>query len=162
MRFPCKGDPDEYCLSTLLSGLSKPSFHPDPAFQPSRKIGNPLQNTTESLPIIVACPECGLVSAYSPEKMFGYLVAYKASLFQAGECHLVAIQVECNGENCKAPKIVHAIWGSDTGTWRPKVLPKDWQFQDSARCQNDHQLHLDPSGPLLRSRLERLPFWVHP
>jgi hypothetical protein len=160
LRSPGQGD----TMGTIYQHcyLDCPNHHsiPIPHSSLVEKIGNPVQNTTESLPIIVACPECGLVSAYLPDKMFGYLVAGTPSLFQAGECHLVAIRAHCDGENCKAPKIVHAIWSNDTGTWRPKVMPKDLQFQDSARCQNDHQLRLDASGPLLGSRLERLPSWV--
>ena len=97
--------------------LDCPSHHaiPIPHSSLVEKIGNPVQNTTELAPVVVACPECGLVSAYLPDKMFGYLAAGEPSLFQAGECHLVAMQAHCDGENCKAPKIVHAIWGNENG-----------------------------------------------
>jgi hypothetical protein len=139
--------------------LECPKHHaiPIPHFSLIETFDSPRQNTTAGQPIVVVCPECGLVSAYSDRKIFGHLMVDKPNLFQEGECHLVAIQVECDGENCEAPKIVHAIWGVEGRTWRPKAMPKDWVFQESARCGAGHQLRLDPSESLHWTYLERLP-----
>jgi hypothetical protein len=72
--------------------------------------------------------------------MIGWMFVDKPNLFQAGECHLVAIEVECDDESCESPKVIHAILGDEKGTWKPKVVPKDWYFSDSAKCGAGHPL----------------------
>jgi hypothetical protein len=109
--------------------------------------GSPRQRAKDNPKAVFVCPECGLASAYSAQDMVEHLVVEKLSLFQANECHLVSLQVECYGENCEAQKIIHTIQGNDNGTWRPTTAPADWSFSDSALCAAGHRLRLDGSKP---------------
>jgi hypothetical protein len=88
---------------------------------------------------IIACPECGLVSAYW-ERDVKEFEAPRSGLFQSGECRLVSTSAECEDTNCHAPKVVHTVIGTGWGSWKEKVAPKDWKFLSDARCGNDHQL----------------------
>lgn len=111
------------------------------------EIGNSLhQSATEIRTAVFVCPYCGLVSEYSRLDALEHLMVDKPNLFQAGECLLVSTEVECGGKNCRAPKTVHAVQGIDTGTWRPKVVPGGWQFDDTANCAAGHKLHFDESA----------------
>ena len=71
------------------------------------------------------------------------MVVGTPSLFLAGECHLVSLEMECDGQNCEAPKIVHTIQGDEKGTWKPKAALKDWHFSDTALCGGGHRLRYD-------------------
>jgi hypothetical protein len=105
--------------------------------------GSPRRLATDIPKVAVVCPECGDVSAYSIRDMKGGLVPDKPNRFQAGECRLVSIEVECDGENCKAPKVIHVIVGDEKGIWRPLVGPKNWRVSDSARCKGGHNLRFE-------------------
>ena len=122
-----------------------PKHHtiPVPHSSPIEIDGSPRQLAKVVPQVNVVCPECGVVSAYSIRDVTGGMFVDKPNLFQEDECHLVAIEVECDGENCEAPKVIHAIVGDEKGTWRPKATPKDWTFSDAARCGAGHQLRLD-------------------
>lgn len=137
-----------------------PNFHmiPIPHSIPSGIGSSPQQKAKDARKVNVLCPECGDVSAYSALDVTGGLHVDKPNLFQEGECHLVAIEVGCDGENCEAPKIVHAIWGDEKGTWRPRATQKDWKFSPSARCGDRHQLRPGENALPRWSSLERLPF----
>ena len=96
--------------------------------------------------VILACSECGLVSEYSGQAVHEALAA-RLDIFEAGEGRLVRVAVECDGENCEALKDIHTVQGVATGTWRPKVVPRNWKFSDSARCSADHKLRLGDQSP---------------
>jgi hypothetical protein len=96
-------------------------------------------------PIIVVCPYCGLASAYYERDVFQQVFVDKPSLFQSGECHLVSADIECDQLGCEAPKVIHTVQGVATGTWTEKVVAKDWEFSDSARCGAGHKLRFDES-----------------
>jgi hypothetical protein len=119
---------------------------------------NPRRTTTDGPQVNVVCGVCGIVSAYSKQNVTGGLFEDKPSRFQADECRLVATQVECDVENCEAPKTVHAISENDKGIWRLSKNPEDWRFSDKARCGDGHKLHLAKSGTVLWVALSRLPF----
>jgi hypothetical protein len=141
--------------------LPCPNMHliPVPYSSPSETDGSPRQKAKDIPPVNVVCPECGVVSAYSIRDVTGGLFVDTPDLFQAGERRLVAAEVECDGENCEAPKVVHAILGDEKGTWRPKAAQTSWQFADSARCGAGHQLRLDePREQLLWTNLSVLPW----
>ncbi len=91
---------------------------------------------------IFVCPSCGLVSAYYAREIVEHLTG-TPSLFQQGECHLVSLEIECDGQNCEARKVIHTIQGDVAGTWRPKVAPKDWHFSETALCAVGHRLRYD-------------------
>lgn len=120
--------------------------------------GNLPPTATSNPTVNVVCPECGVVSAYSVRDMTGGLFVDTPSLFLADECHLVAIEVECEGENCEAPKVIHAILGDEKGTWRPKAAQKDWHFSDTARCGAGHALRFDKSDTFQWTNLSALPW----
>lgn len=101
--------------------------------------GNPLAITKDSTKEILACPDCGLVRAYSAQDLQWQMLPIPDP-FLSKQCVLVSLEVECDGKNCVAPKAVHTILGTDKGQWRPKVVPKDFQFSSDARCGDDHQL----------------------
>jgi len=138
-----------------------PNMHliPVPYSSPSEIDGSP-RRTAKDIPTVnVVCPECGVVSAYSIRDVTGGLFVDTPDLFQENECHLVAINVECDGENCAAPKVVHAILGDEKGTWRPKAVLRDWYFSESALCGNGHKLRFDePRTPLPWTNLHTLPW----
>ena len=139
--------------------LRCPNVHliPVPHSNPLEIDGSPRRAAQDSRIAIVVCPECGLASAYSVRDMVGHLVVDTLNPFQAGECHLVVIEAECDGENCEARKEIHVILGDDKGTWRPKATPKDWTFSDSARCEAGHKLHFEDSGESRWTNLDELP-----
>jgi hypothetical protein len=94
---------------------------------------------------VFVCPYCGLVSAYYGQDI-QEMPLQTPDPFQAGECNLASIEVECDGENCRLQKLVHTIAASVSGTWRPKVVPRDWRFSDSAICEAEHKLRFDESA----------------
>ena len=118
-----------------------------PLPRPSRaKIdGSLVQITMENREAIFVCPYCGLVSAYCGQDIVEMLTVDTPSLFQAHECALVCVELECVDKNCESQKVVHAIQGVAKGTWRPKVCPKEWMFSDTARCSDGHKLRFDPA-----------------
>jgi hypothetical protein len=120
--------------------------------------GSLRQATTADRKVVVLCPYCGLVSAYSARDIVEHLRPDTPSLFQSSECHVAAIEAECDGESCKAPKVIHVILGDEKGTWRPTVALKDWTFSESACCEAGHKLRLEESGKYLWTNLNELPF----
>lgn len=106
---------------------------------------------------IFVCPYCGLVCAYYAREIVEHLVG-TPSLFESGECDLVSIELECDGQNCAAQKVVHTIAGIATGTWRPKVVPRDWKFSETALCGAGHKLRFDEPLRLHLQGHAELPF----
>lgn len=96
--------------------------------------GSPRSSTRENRIAVFVCPDCGLGSAYSAQDIREEVIVGRQSIFERGECLLVSLEIECDGDNCTAPKVIHTIQGADTGTWRPKAVPENWHFSDSARC----------------------------
>jgi hypothetical protein len=129
--------------------LQCPNHHYIPVPHPNLLEINegPQQTATENRKAVFVCPECGLASAYSTQDMVRHLSVGTPGLFQAGECHLVSLEIECDGENCGAQKLIHAIQGDKKGTWTPRVAQKDWTFSDSALCGAGHRLRYDVSEP---------------
>lgn len=119
---------------------------PIPHSSPLEIDGNLRRTTKESQKAVFVCPYCGLVSAYSLQDAVEHLVVDTPSLFQSNECHLAAIEVECDGKNCEAQKVIHVIQGDEKGTWRPTVSPKGWRFSESACCEAGHKLRFEESG----------------
>src|SRR5882672_108934 len=116
--------------------LKCPCGYSIPLPRPSREEidGSLRQIRLENRKAVFVCPACGLVSAHYGQGIRAEMTVDIPSLFEAGGCGLVAIEVECDGENCESPKTVHAIQGTDKGTWQPNVAPKDWTFAPSAQC----------------------------
>jgi hypothetical protein len=129
--------------------LQCPNSHriPVPYSNPLGTDGSPRRTPTDTRTAVFVCPDCGLASAYSARDILEDRVLDIPGPFLANECHLGAIQLECDGENCKAPKVIHVIQGDAKGTWKPKSIPKDWRFSDSARCAAGHKLRFDLSVP---------------
>jgi hypothetical protein len=140
--------------------LRCPDGHTIPLPHPSllKTIDNSHSSAKGTKNIVVVCPECGLASAYCEEDVIEFAIPEKTSLFQQGECRLVAIEIECAGHNCTAPKVIHAVQGVATGTWRPKVVPKHWRFDASARCEAGHQLLFDEPQKLHMTEVIGFPF----
>ena len=105
--------------------------------------GSLLQITKENRKVVFVCPYCGLVSVYCAQDIVEIPQTDIPSLFQSGECTLVAVEVECDDESCAVPKTVHAIQGASGGTWRPSTIPKNWTFSVAAQCDAGHKLYLD-------------------
>jgi hypothetical protein len=89
--------------------------------------------------VFVACPTCGLVSAYSaldvqkrPEGI--------PDPFVAEICSFVVLTIECGGKNCETPPAVHTTIGTDKGTWKEKARPTDWTFSPDCICESGHPL----------------------
>jgi hypothetical protein len=59
---------------------------------------------------IFVCPVCGHVSAYCGRDI-RETIAGTPSPFEAGECDLFVVEIECDGENCEAHKLVHTAYG---------------------------------------------------
>src|SRR5271156_4024649 len=87
---------------------------------------NPPGTATAEKQAVVACPECGRVSVHL-ESSVQVMLSPKPDPFVAEECLLVSINVECDGEGCEAPKVVHTVIGTDRGTWKQKVAPTQWR-----------------------------------
>jgi hypothetical protein len=111
--------------------------------------GSPRKIPKENRKAAFVCPYRALVSAYSAQDIVRHQETGKESLFEANVCHLVAIQVECDGKNCEAPKVIHATQDAGKGTWNVRVAPKKWMFSDSARCGAGHKLHYEERSGLL-------------
>jgi len=104
-----------------------------------RKAANRTENPKAAIQPIVACPECGLASVYSALDI-QTLLSPMPDPFEAGICHLVALEVECGDKNCESPATIHTTIGSDKGVWKEKVVPINWGFDSTCRCENGHQL----------------------
>jgi hypothetical protein len=115
--------------------------------------GNLQEIDRDNRKAVFVCPYCGLASAYYGKGVQEHFLG-TSDPFEAGECILVAVEVECDGESCGAQKVVHTIQGVATGTWRPKVSPKDWHFSESALCGAEHKLRLDPTKLLYQRRTD--------
>lgn len=140
--------------------LPCPNRHmiPIPHSSPSGIDSSPRQIAKDNPIVNVVCHECGVVSAYSRQEVTGGMFVGTPDLFQENKCRLVATQVECDGENCEAPKTVHTVLVNDKGVWKLSIQPKDWQFSDSARCGAGHTLHLPKGKKLLWVALRILPW----
>jgi hypothetical protein len=125
--------------------LHCPHVHAIPLPTPSllERDGSPRSSAKENRTAVFVCPECGLGSSYSSQDIHEQVIADRPSLFQRGECLLVSVEIECDGENCEAPKVIHTIQGVDTGTWRPTAAPKDWHFSETALCVRGHRFRYD-------------------
>ena len=121
-----------------------PHVHYIPIPRPSRlgTDANPPATATAGHKAIVACPECGLVSAYS-ESELQLQMSPRRDPFEAGECRLVFLRVECDDKTCDLPKAVHTVIGSGKGAWKEKVAPRDWEFDPECLCDKRH--HLEPN-----------------
>jgi hypothetical protein len=127
--------------------LQCPNLHRIPVPCPNLlEIDDSLQQTGKAnRKAVFVCPDCGLGSAYSAQDMVQDMIRGTPSLFLAGECHLVSLEIECDGQNCEAPKIVHTIQGDKKGTWKPTAALEDWHFSETALCGADHRLRLEGS-----------------
>jgi hypothetical protein len=107
--------------------LHCPNLHAIPLPRPSllETIDSPQLRAKENRKVIVVCPYCGLGSAYFARDVREQMVLDKPSLFEAGECLFVSVEVGCDGESCEAPKVIHTVQGVATGTWRPTAVPRD-------------------------------------
>jgi hypothetical protein len=107
--------------------------------------GSPRWSAKEARIAVFVCPECGLGSLYSSQDIQELVIADRPSLFQRGECLLISVRVECDGNNCEASKVIYTLQGVDTGNWRPRTALKDWKFSDNALCAAGHKLCFDPA-----------------
>lgn len=134
----------------LTAGINKvyvlecrrgPQVHYIPIPRPNRLEidSSPQARATDARRVLVACPECGFVSAYS-ESDVQVQMSPKGDPFEAGIRRLVSIQTECDDKNCETPRSVHTILANDGGTWTQKSLPKTWQFSPECRCEAGHSL----------------------
>ena len=118
---------------------------------------SPRRKAQENRVAVFGCPHCGLASAYSAQDIVEHLLG-TPSLFQLRECHLVSIEIECDGQSCEAQKIIHTIEGYVEGSWRPKVDPRDWTFSETSRCRAGHRLHFDDARGVYLVEPAALPF----
>jgi hypothetical protein len=127
--------------ATVHYSLECPRAHLIPIPRPSRSgIDSNLRETaTDVAHVFVACPECGLVSAYSALNVLKRPEGIPDP-FEAEICHFVVLSVECDGKDCDTPTSVHTAIGSDKGTWKEKVFPIDWKFSPECTCENGHHL----------------------
>lgn len=118
-----------------------PLVHYIPIPRPSRvEINSSLPAiTTDTKKLLVACPECGLVSAYSAADVQVHL-SPTHDPFERGIRRLVSIAVECDHEGCEAQALVHTVLENDGGTWTQKSLPRSWKFSSDCRCKSGHPL----------------------
>src|SRR5579863_8658294 len=103
---------------------------------------NHRSSTIENRSAVFVCPHCGLGSAYSTQEILGLWTADIPDLYQRNECFLASTEIECGGQSCAAPKLIHTIWGTGMGTWSPKVGQEKWHFDESAKCGAGDQLRL--------------------
>jgi hypothetical protein len=108
------------------------------------------QSAKENRKAVFVCPHCGLVSEYSTRDILEHVIPDTPSPFQSGECILVSIQVDCDGQHCRTPTTVHVIQDTGTEKWKTKIAPKHWTFSDSARCPSGHKLRFDEKKHLHR------------
>jgi hypothetical protein len=118
-----------------------PNVHYIPIPGPSRSeiYANPLATSKDAKRVLVACPECGLVSAYS-ESDVQVQMSPSGDPFEADIRRLVSLQVECDDRNCDTPRSIRTILENDRGTWTQRVLPRDWTFSSECLCQSGHRL----------------------
>jgi len=107
---------------------------------PCCKLGRSQQIVEENRKAIFVCPYCGLVSAYYGKDMTARQVRAEPSLFEAKVCCLVSIDIECEVQGCKARKVIYMVQGVGTGTWKEGIVPRDWQFSETALCGDGHKL----------------------
>lgn len=112
-----------------------------PIPRPSRSItgSSPPATTKDAAVVFVACPDCGLVSAYSaldiqkrPEGI--------PDPFEAEMCRFVILTIECDDKNCDPRTGVHTTIGSGKGMWKEKAHPIDWRFSPECICESGHRL----------------------
>ena len=105
---------------------------------------NPVEMPRDGKAAVFACPECGLVRAYSRDEI-RWIPLPTPDPFQVCECALAVVAVECDGKDCGAPKELFVIRGTGTGTWTPTVVPRQWIFSETVRCPDGHRMFLDQS-----------------
>jgi len=121
--------------------LSCPNGHGIPIPRPNLLEIHPthMGMTTGEKKVIVACPECGLVSVYL-ESSVQMNLSPIPDPFDADRFRLVVLEVECGHEGCETPRTVHTVLENDKGTWKQKIVPKDWTFSADCLCENGHPL----------------------
>jgi hypothetical protein len=103
-------------------------------------ISSSLQGTTMGVaPEFVACPSCGLVSAYSILDVRKH-PAGTPDPFEVEICDFVVLTIECDDTNCDTPTAVHTTIGTDKKIWKEKVIPIDWTFSPECKCESGHHL----------------------
>jgi hypothetical protein len=140
--------------------LQCPNSHriPVPHPIPLETDGSPRKTTTENRRAVFVCPYCGLVSAYSAQDLLQDQEIGKQSPFSVGVCGLFSLEIECDGKNCGALKVVHTIHNAGKEMWKEEIAPTNWTFSDSARCGAGHPLRFDDSRILPREGPADLPF----
>ncbi|HTA22907.1 MAG TPA: hypothetical protein VK763_05195 [Terriglobales bacterium] len=120
--------------------------HGIPIPRPSQAgIDGSLQATaTNPKRVVLVCPDCGIVSAYSGQDVRDFL-APTHDPFLTDECRLFEREAGCDGSNCEAPKVIHTVESGGAQTWKPKAAAIRWSFAESARCPDNHQLYFDES-----------------
>jgi len=132
--------------------LDCPENHaiPIPRPIPKETLGYPQMKPTDTPVLNVLCHECGIVYGRSRLWSMGGNQDAGANPFVTDNCLLASAQVQCDGENCEAPKTVHLILEKHEGIYRPKIDPEKWRFDESARCDTgEHRLHLPKGKKLL-------------
>jgi hypothetical protein len=128
--------------------LQCPNLHRIPVPCPNLlEIEGSLQQTTKgNRKAVFVCPDCGLGSAYSAQDIVQDMIAGTPSLFLAGECHLVSLEIECDGQNCEAPKLAIFATTNTNGICRTSGLRVRTDERSSTnRLQTELMLSLDPS-----------------
>src|ERR1039458_2658280 len=112
-----------------------PNVHyiPIPRPIPPEITANPRATTKAAKKVLVACLECGLVSAYS-ESDVQIQMSPRADPFEADVYRLVSLNIECGDKNCDTPRSVHTVVETERKTSKQKVLPVNWQYGPDCLC----------------------------
>jgi hypothetical protein len=90
---------------------------------------------------VFVCNQCGLVSSYSDAEIQA-LSSLGPDPFHTQSCNLYCLDVECDGKNCQAPKLIHRDVDETSGidhTVESKQL-RDWRLDETAKCLGGHAL----------------------
>ena len=124
-------------------GCGEPIYLPHPI--PALTGPNPAATARARIAAVFVCTRCGHVSAYWGKEILGR-PAPTPDPHQRGIHHLYCIEVECDGQSCDSPKVIHVDVDVTKGIAysAESAQMKDWKTDDTALCLREHRLCWNP------------------
>src|SRR5581483_9414714 len=133
-------DNSGFCLIRHFYDLGRCGHYiPIPDSNPSYMRARQTGTAIDVVGIPVACPECGLVSMYSPQHIH---LSHSSTgcPYREGKLDLVYVPLGCADSNCEPPTNILAVWDVSTKSFRGSRPPSTWLLDETVRCEHGHRL----------------------